>query len=57
MFLFALLNGLCSTICMIMASNAADHHQKETAGFVMPFPLFFGIMLGSLISIGMSHIP
>lgn len=57
MFLFAFLNGLCSTICMIMASGAANDQEKETAGFIMPFPLFFGIMLGSLISIGMSKIP
>ena len=50
-FLFAMMNGFCTTVCMILAPEDVSDNEKETAGFIMPFALFFGIMIGSLIAI------
>jgi hypothetical protein len=40
--LFGLTHGFCTSCVMILAPEIADDEEKETAGFIMSFPLFFG---------------
>ena len=40
--LFGLTHGFCTSCIMILAPEIADDEEKETAGFIMSFPLFVG---------------
>jgi hypothetical protein len=56
MALFALTNGWATCANMILAPMQADRDEKETAGFLMTFPLTFGILCGTLLAFIFSNI-
>ena len=50
MALFALTNGWATSANMILAPMQAEAEEKETAGFLMTFPLTFGILCGTFLA-------
>ncbi len=57
MMLFALTNGYCSTQCAIKAPSRAPDDSKEQVGGLISIFLTLGILIGSIIAIGMGKIP
>jgi hypothetical protein len=51
MALFAFTNGYLVTVNMIQAPMNVEDEEKETAGFMMTFPLHFGILSGSFLAL------
>lgn len=51
MALFALSNGFTTSCCMVLAPDLAENNEKETTGFLMTHPLYFGIMCGSFLAL------
>lgn len=56
MVLFALTNGYCSTQCAVKAPSRAPDDSKEQVGGLISIFLTTGILMGSLIAIGMGKI-
>lgn len=56
MALFALTNGWATSANMILAPMQAEGHEKETAGFLMTFPLTFGILCGTMLANVFKHL-
>jgi hypothetical protein len=56
MSLFALTNGWATTACMILAPSFVHSDEKETAGFMMTFPLTFGILAGTFLALLLQNI-
>ena len=51
MALFALTNGYATGINMTLAPQVVDEEEKETSGFMMSFPLTFGILVGCFLAL------
>ena len=52
MVLFSLTNGYLSTMCCVKAPSRAPDHLKESVGMFLSIFLTFGIMIGSIVAIG-----
>ena len=48
---FALLNGYGTTAVMTIAPEKVKNKEKETCGFLMSFPLAFGIVCGTFLAL------
>lgn len=51
MAVFSALNGFTTSCCMILAPETCNDDEKETTGFLMTHPLYFGIMIGSFLAL------
>lgn len=51
MSIFALTNGYATTVNMALAPQICKEDEKETAGFIMNFPLMFGILSGTFFAL------
>lgn len=51
MALFALTNGFATSINMGLGPSLCNDEEKETAGFMLSFPLGGGILLGSFLAL------
>lgn len=51
MAVFSLINGYATSCVMLLTPRRVKRHERETAGFIMSFPLFFGILCGSLFAL------
>jgi hypothetical protein len=56
MALFALTNGYATGINMSYAPQMVDEEEKETSGFMMSFPLTFGILVGCFLALVFLHL-
>lgn len=56
MALFSLLNGYTTSCAMVLAPEECDNEEKETTGFLMTHPLYFGIMCGSFLALAFEGI-
>lgn len=56
MALFALTNGISTSLNMALGPKLCNNDEKETAAFMLSFPLTFGIMLGGLIALNFENI-
>lgn len=56
MILFAFTNGWCSTQCAIKAPSRAPDDSKEQVGGLISIFLTLGILIGSIMAIGMGRI-
>jgi equilibrative nucleoside transporter 1/2/3 len=50
MLLFAVSNGLTSTVCMMLGPSLVKTSEQEMAGNIMVFSLSSGLFAGSLLS-------
>ena len=50
-FIFGLTNGYATNALMSLAPKQLNDEEKEIGGFLMSFPLFFGILCGSMIAL------
>ncbi len=51
MAFFAFTNGWATSANMSLAPQLVDVEERETAGYMMSFPLTFGILLGSFLAL------
>ena len=51
MSVFAFLNGFSTSTNMELAPSIVNEEEKETVGFLMSFPLTFGILTGSFLAL------
>ena len=56
MGLFAFLNGFSTSTNMELAPSIVSEDEKETVGFIMSFPLTFGILSGSFLALTLKNI-
>jgi hypothetical protein len=56
MALFAFTNGYCSTLCAIKSPSRAPEDSKEVVGSFVGVFCIVGIILGSIIAIGVGFI-
>ena len=54
MILFAFTNGYCSTLCAIKSPSRAPEDSKEVVGTFVGVFITTGIVLGSLVALGLS---
>jgi hypothetical protein len=55
MMLFSFSNGFCSTLCAVKAPSIAPDDMKESVGMFISIFLTTGILIGSLIALGMQN--
>ena len=53
---FAFTNGYATTAVMTMAPEMVKNKEKETCGFLMSFPLAFGIVCGTFLALAFKDI-
>ena len=56
MIFFALTNGLLTSVNMALAPQNVQEEEKETTGFIMNFPLTFGIFMGTVLAVSLRNI-
>ena len=56
MILFSFTNGYASTLCAVKAPSLAHSDMKESVGMFISIFLTLGILLGSVIAIGIGKI-
>ena len=54
--IFGITNGYATTAHMALAPEQVENDEKELSGFLMSFPLFFGILSGSMIALAFSNL-